>query len=623
MASTALAPELVCGHMLVQVDILEKAVNELDARQVKAAAEQDAKHVRAEATQSAAMQLVQSLLTQMTELRNELQEVRAHNQALAARLNAELELPRSASGASRPATLEELIQRRDALAEIKAAHVDCGMAKSAGYTCAEARVVGYTLSEAKVAWATDELRAAGYISSKGMTSRDFMDQYGAGRSNFSGLDFTGEDFSRMVLDKACHFSGCIFKGASFRSATLVGVNFSHADLSDCDLSHASLRDCTLTDATPPAKGRWGGAKLSGTVPMKQFGFSCAEVKAMGMVQGLKAAGYTCAEAKQAGYVEGLKAAGYTCAEAKQAGYTCAEAKQAGYVEGLKAAGYTCAEAKQAGFNPRECMQAGFTFQEGRAAGFRSDSHHWNNGKPPPRIEPRLTLAARALRLRPPPPGEASRGRRRAAARAARALRAASRRGELAPPTHARSRAWRPRVVVQGIVTGMGINFVDGAACPRGTAPPCREVSPLNHAPELAYLFCQTFFQVACSRALHRWGHNVDFTPKISHPSRPLPLWLGKLGAADALASAAPSVRNVRRRQSLRAPVDDHACCHGPLRSHLRPRVLQQEGHHIRRLCGLLQAHHRGAVRDPSQSRRKGASAHRAQATSLSARDRER
>jgi uncharacterized protein YjbI with pentapeptide repeats len=359
MASTALSPELVCGHMLVQVDILEKAVNELNAKQVKAAAEQDAKHVKAvaesEAKQSAAMQLLQSLQTQMTELRHEnqalrarleeeratmstqLQEVRAHNQALAARLNAELELPRSASGASQPATLEELIQRRDALAEVKAAKMDCGMAKSAGYTCAEARVVGYTLSEAKVAWGTDELRAAGYISTKGMTSRDFMDQYGAGRSNFSGLDFTGEDFSRMVLDKACHFSGCIFKGASFRSATLVGVNFSHADLSDCDLSHASLRDCTLTDATPPAKGRWGGAKLSGnigTVPMKQLGFSCAEVKAMGMVQGLKAAGYTCAEARQGGY------------------------------------------------NPKECMLAGFTFQEAQAAGYRCDVFWWNGGEAP-------------------------------------------------------------------------------------------------------------------------------------------------------------------------------------------------------------------------------------------------
>ena len=126
-----------------------KAVAEQDAKHVKAVAEQDAKHIRAEATQSAAMQLVQSLLTQMTELRNELQEVRAHNQALAARLNAELELPRSASGASRPATLEELIQRRDALAKIKAAKMDCVMVKAAGYTCAEAKQAGYMCAEMK------------------------------------------------------------------------------------------------------------------------------------------------------------------------------------------------------------------------------------------------------------------------------------------------------------------------------------------------------------------------------------------------------------------------------------------------------------------------------------------
>jgi uncharacterized protein YjbI with pentapeptide repeats len=509
MASTALSPELVCGHMLVQVDILEKAVNELDSRQIKAAAEQDAKHIRAEATQSAAMQLVQSLLTQMTELRNELQEVRAHNQALAARLNAELELPRSASGASRPATLAEVKQRRAALAEIKADGVGCGMAKSAGYTCAEARVAGYTLSEAKVAWATDELRAAGYISSKGMTSRDFMDQYGAGRSNFSGLDFTGEDFEGMVLDKACTFSGCIFVGASFRHATLVGVNFSHADLSDCDLSHASLRDCTLTgaqlangnltsanlqdctltDTTLPAKGRWGGAKLSGnigTAPMKQLGFSCAEVKAMGVVQGLKAAGYTCAEAKQAGYVEGLKAAGYTCTEAKQAGYveglkavgyTCAEAKQAGYTcAEVKQGGYTCAEAKQAGFNPRECMQAGFTFQEGSAAGFHHGSwtsSYWSDGKAP--AENRTPVDPRRARPPPPPPSARRGGPRPSPCRRARGshLRAVRLRGEPALPTHARSCAWRPLVAAQGVMTGMGAALADGA-CLRGTAPPCRD-----------------------------------------------------------------------------------------------------------------------------------------------------
>jgi len=147
-----------------------------------------------------------------------------------------------------------------------------------------------------------------------------------------------------------------------RDCTLTG-----AQLANGNLTSANLQGCTLTDATLPAKGRWGGAKRAklsgnfGTAPIKQLGFSCAEVKAMGMVQG-------------------LKAAGYTCAEAKQAGYTCAEAKQAGYVEGLKAAGYTCAEAKQAGFNPRECMQAGFTSQEGVAAGYPFQHYHWYNGR---------------------------------------------------------------------------------------------------------------------------------------------------------------------------------------------------------------------------------------------------
>ena len=157
---------------------------------------------------------------------------------------------------------------------------------------------------------------------------------------------------------------------------------------------------------------------------------------MGMVQGLKAASYTLAEAKQAGYVD-LKAAGFTLNEMKQAGYTCAEAKQAG-------------------FNPRECMQAGFTHQEGEAAGYPpmrdmygrplGYNESWKNGKPPPRIE---TLAARALRLRPPPPGEAGRFRRRATARAARALcvrpaGVASPRCRLTPARARGVLAWRRR-----------------------------------------------------------------------------------------------------------------------------------------------------------------------------------
>jgi hypothetical protein len=201
-----------------------------------------------------------------------------------------------------------------------------------------------------------------------------------------------------------------------------------------------------------------------------------------MVQGLKAAGYTCAEVKQAGYtLAEMKQGGYTCAEARQVGYTCAEARQAGFVEGLKAAGYTCAEAKQAGFNPRECMQAGFTFKEGIAAGFPDfvnypgSSSYWSAGKPPPRIEPRLTLAARALRLRAhpsarrggprPPPCRGACGPRPVCGPPAWRARAADSRPLV--------RAWRPRVAAQGLMTRMGTTLVDSAACPRGTAPPCR------------------------------------------------------------------------------------------------------------------------------------------------------
>ena len=160
--------------------------------------------------------------------------------------------------------------------------------------------------------------------------------------------------------------------------------------------------------------------------MKRAGYTCVEAKQTG---------YTCAEAKRAGYIEGLKAAGYTCAEAKRAGYTCAEAKQAGY---------TCAEAKAGGFMPIECVQAGFTYEEGSAAGFLGNDSQWNPDtcKPPPRIELRLTLAARALH--PPPPSKAGRGSHRAAARAARVLRAARRRGEPTLPSHAHSCAWRLR-----------------------------------------------------------------------------------------------------------------------------------------------------------------------------------
>ena len=131
------------------------------------------------------------------------------------------------ASASRPATLAELVERRNALRAIKEANMSCAMVRSAGYTCAEAKEVGYTLAEAKAAgWSSEELRAASYITSKFMTWREFFDRYQAGCTNFSGLDFSGEDFSLMVLDKPCSFGGCNLTDATFHHAKLVGIDLS-------------------------------------------------------------------------------------------------------------------------------------------------------------------------------------------------------------------------------------------------------------------------------------------------------------------------------------------------------------------------------------------------------------
>ena len=47
-------------------------------------------------------------------------------------------------------------------------------------------------------------------------SRTKNDKYQAGCRNFAGLDFSGEDFSRMVLDRPCQMRGCTFTGAKCR-----------------------------------------------------------------------------------------------------------------------------------------------------------------------------------------------------------------------------------------------------------------------------------------------------------------------------------------------------------------------------------------------------------------------
>eukprot|EP00966_Prymnesium_polylepis_P089567 2073799-Prymnesium_polylepis.1 len=79
MARTMEQMEQLVGHALSQVDMVEKATNEVDAKQ------------------NATGQLVQALLTQI--------------QTLQARVDELEREPRSSGGSSRPATLAEIMER--------------------------------------------------------------------------------------------------------------------------------------------------------------------------------------------------------------------------------------------------------------------------------------------------------------------------------------------------------------------------------------------------------------------------------------------------------------------------------------------------------------------------------
>ena len=104
------------------------------------------------------------------------------------------------------------------------------------------------------------------------------------------------------------------------------------------------------------------ARLRDELERRPVVISCGQARKMGFaLETMRQQGVTCAEAKAAGYVEGLKAAGYSLQE-------------------VKAAGYSCKEAKAAGFMPRECKQAGFSFQDACSAGlsWSSNPDYWNN-----------------------------------------------------------------------------------------------------------------------------------------------------------------------------------------------------------------------------------------------------
>ena len=148
------------------------------------------------------------------------------------------------------------------------------------------------------------------------------------------------------------------------------MNHDASDLSDASLAKCNLTQVelvgtnfhrtTMTD-TVFSKARvdnsdWRGARFKGACNFSDTAIrhciSLAELKAGGLVQGLKTTGYS---------LEEIKAAGYSLEEIKAAGYSLKEAKAAGHsLEAIKAAGYTAREARDAGFTPEEGFRAGYS-----------------------------------------------------------------------------------------------------------------------------------------------------------------------------------------------------------------------------------------------------------------------
>merc|ERR1712137_856758 len=107
-----------------------------------------------------------------------------------------------------------------------------------------------------------------------------------------GIDFTSSQMARVDLSSArienCTFTGCAMDGSRMTDASVTAGKFSKVSVSDADLSRARIQSCDFTGARLPAKAHWAGATVNGgNVPMKQLGFTCEEVRALGMVEGLK------------------------------------------------------------------------------------------------------------------------------------------------------------------------------------------------------------------------------------------------------------------------------------------------------------------------------------------------
>ena len=199
-----------------------------------------------------------------------------------------------------------------------------------GATAETLSVEGYVAMELKPAFATNELKVAGY---------------------------SAEDLRR---------------NGTF-SASELKANFSASELREGGFSFIELKAGGYTCVEVKAAG-------CSCAEAKIAGYSCPEVRHAGYVEGLKAAGYTCTDAKAAGYVDVLKIAGYTCTDAVLAGCTCDEVRRAGYTceearevefdaKECRAAGYDASDCKSGGFDASECAHAGFSVVELGNAGF--------------------------------------------------------------------------------------------------------------------------------------------------------------------------------------------------------------------------------------------------------------
>ena len=128
--------------------------------------------------------------------------------------------------------------------------------------------------------------------------------------------------------------------------------------------HPSLKEMRAMGVTI-AEAKCGGYE---SAEAGAAGYSATEMRASGYtvdevsisLTALKLSGMTCADAKAAGYVDGIKAAGYSLHEARVAGYSPTELRRAGYTcAEFKAADLTCHEAEAAGFSSREGADAGY------------------------------------------------------------------------------------------------------------------------------------------------------------------------------------------------------------------------------------------------------------------------